>query len=272
MMTSSMETFSALLVFCAGNSPVTGEFPSQRPVTQSFDVFFDLRLNNDWVSNRDADDLRRHRANYDVTVMDRQCSHGDVMEKKRFPHTGPVWGKPSVTGVFYSQRISYAEHCWALLLPLLLHHWINNRVARGLETPWHITLMWRHRNVNIRFILCWNDVQVPNRKSIYRFIFLQAPAMWRRWGLMSLTLVSGTGSAYPLLFIPVVDVANIVLLAGRTSVMRSPGVSRAEPVMDALPSMFWLFKANYVGKWNGLFRCIQTCFNLRHTWQPNWYS
>ena len=30
---------------CAGNSPVTGEFPSQRPVTRTFDVFFDLRLN-----------------------------------------------------------------------------------------------------------------------------------------------------------------------------------------------------------------------------------
>ena len=26
-------------------SSVTGEFPSQRPVTQSFDVFFDLHLN-----------------------------------------------------------------------------------------------------------------------------------------------------------------------------------------------------------------------------------
>ena len=37
-----METFSAL---CAGNSPVTDEFPSQRPMTRSFDVFFDLRLN-----------------------------------------------------------------------------------------------------------------------------------------------------------------------------------------------------------------------------------
>ena len=35
-----METFSALLVLCAGNSPVTGEFPAQRPVTRSFDVFF----------------------------------------------------------------------------------------------------------------------------------------------------------------------------------------------------------------------------------------
>ena len=36
-----METFSALLALCAGNSPVTCEFPSQRPVTRSFDVFFE---------------------------------------------------------------------------------------------------------------------------------------------------------------------------------------------------------------------------------------
>ena len=40
-----MEAFSALLAICAGNSPVPGEFPAQRPVTRSFDVFFDLRLN-----------------------------------------------------------------------------------------------------------------------------------------------------------------------------------------------------------------------------------
>ena len=40
-----METFSALLAICAGNSPVPGEFPTQRPVTRSFDVYFDLRLN-----------------------------------------------------------------------------------------------------------------------------------------------------------------------------------------------------------------------------------
>ena len=37
-------TRSASLAICAGNSPVTGEFPSQRPVTLSFDFFFDLRL------------------------------------------------------------------------------------------------------------------------------------------------------------------------------------------------------------------------------------
>ena len=40
-----METFSVLLAFCGGNLPVTSEFPAQRSVMWSFDVFFDLRLN-----------------------------------------------------------------------------------------------------------------------------------------------------------------------------------------------------------------------------------
>ena len=40
-----METCSALPAICAGNSPIPGEFPAQRPVTRSFDVFFDLRPN-----------------------------------------------------------------------------------------------------------------------------------------------------------------------------------------------------------------------------------
>ena len=39
-----METFSALLAICAGNSPVAGEFRAQRPVTRSFYVFCGMRL------------------------------------------------------------------------------------------------------------------------------------------------------------------------------------------------------------------------------------
>ena len=54
---------------------LSGEFtghrwiPPQRPVTRSFDVFFDLRLNKRLSNNREAGDLRRHRAHYDVNVM-----------------------------------------------------------------------------------------------------------------------------------------------------------------------------------------------------------
>ena len=40
-----MGSISVSLALIAGNSSVSGEFPSQRSVTRSFDVFYDLRLN-----------------------------------------------------------------------------------------------------------------------------------------------------------------------------------------------------------------------------------
>ena len=47
-----MESFFALLALCAGGEFTgPGEFPAQRPVTRSFDVFFDLRLNK-WLSKQ----------------------------------------------------------------------------------------------------------------------------------------------------------------------------------------------------------------------------
>ena len=52
-----METFSALLAICAGNSPVPGEFTV-----------------NGWVNNGEAGDMRHHRAHNDVTVMVCECS------------------------------------------------------------------------------------------------------------------------------------------------------------------------------------------------------
>ena len=64
-----METFSALLAIYAGNSPVTSEFPTQRPVTRGFCVFFICAWTNSWENNGGAGDLRRHRAHYDLIVM-----------------------------------------------------------------------------------------------------------------------------------------------------------------------------------------------------------
>ena len=62
-----METFSTLLALCAGNSPVPGEFPAQRPVTRSFDGFFYLRPNKRlskqcwvWLFETPSSPLWRH--------------------------------------------------------------------------------------------------------------------------------------------------------------------------------------------------------------------
>ena len=60
-----METFSALLPLCAGNSPVTGEFPTQRPVTRSFDVFLICSR----INNGEAGGLRHQCAHYVVSVI-----------------------------------------------------------------------------------------------------------------------------------------------------------------------------------------------------------
>ena len=63
-----METFSALLAICAGYSPVPGKFPTQRPVTRSFDVYFDLHPNKrlskqscGWWFETPSRPLWRHR-------------------------------------------------------------------------------------------------------------------------------------------------------------------------------------------------------------------
>ena len=81
-----METFSALLAFCAGNSPVHGEFPTQRPVTRSFDIFFDLRLNKrlskqswGWWSETPSSSLWRHRNGNRVLTGEMPSRHYGVV-------------------------------------------------------------------------------------------------------------------------------------------------------------------------------------------------
>ena len=75
-----METFSTLLALCAGNSPVTGEFPAQRPVTLSFDVFFDLCLNKrlskqswGWWFETTSPPLWRHRNDVLASQLSGHC-------------------------------------------------------------------------------------------------------------------------------------------------------------------------------------------------------
>ena len=60
---NQMETFSALLAICAGNSPHKGQWCRA--------LMFSLVCSwtNGWVKNGETVDLRRHRAHYDVTTM-----------------------------------------------------------------------------------------------------------------------------------------------------------------------------------------------------------
>ena len=64
-----METFSVLLAICARNSPVSSEFPTHRPVTRSFDVFFELQMNKRLSIQWWGWYLGHHRAHYGVIEM-----------------------------------------------------------------------------------------------------------------------------------------------------------------------------------------------------------
>ena len=69
MMTSSNGNIFRVTGPWCGNSPVTCEFPSQRPVTRALIFSLICAWINVWVNNHEAGDLRRHRAHYGVIVM-----------------------------------------------------------------------------------------------------------------------------------------------------------------------------------------------------------
>ena len=85
IMTSSNRNISALLAICAGNSPVSGEFSAQRPVTRSFAIFFDLCLNkrlrkqswDGWFETLSRSLWRHYDANFyhDGGIICKRFSH-----------------------------------------------------------------------------------------------------------------------------------------------------------------------------------------------------
>ena len=104
-----METFSALLAICAANSPVTVEFPAQRPVTRALMFSLICAWINGWVNNGEASDLRRHRAHYDITVMLLYWNlNATVVTHNQFVIL--VSGKHTRLG-FVKKYVIYLPHC-----------------------------------------------------------------------------------------------------------------------------------------------------------------
>ena len=84
-MTSSNGTIFNVTGPLCGEFTGPGEIPTQRPVMQSFEVFFDLRLNKRLSKQPWNRDLRRHRGHYDVNVMyingfAQDCSNSNALK------------------------------------------------------------------------------------------------------------------------------------------------------------------------------------------------
>ena len=100
IMTSSKETFSTLLTLCGGNSA-----PEKKTV---------------WVNNREARDLRRHRAHYDVTVMRSICDEPlsePMMTELHDDIYGIITWAHSIELIIFPVDITCRECAWLITLP-----------------------------------------------------------------------------------------------------------------------------------------------------------
>ena len=100
---------------CAGNSSVPGEFPAQRPVTRSFDVFFDLRLNK-WLSKQP----------WGWWFETLSC---------------PLWRHSNVSGVRLNKLLNKKWGCWWLETPMTLMRRHCNRKFQFYPQLW---CCWRN--------------------------------------------------------------------------------------------------------------------------------
>ena len=94
-----MEKFSALLALCVGihRSPVNSPHKGQWRGALMFSL--NCTWTNGWVNTRDAGDLRRHRVNYDVTVMMSRL----VMQSDTISGSGSWYGNCANTEVGFTE-------------------------------------------------------------------------------------------------------------------------------------------------------------------------
>ena len=118
MMTSSNGNISPLLVLCEGNSTVTGEFPSQRPVTRSFEVFFDLHLNK-WLNNPS-------RRRWFETPSCSLWRHCNVLDKKfEIEKITISYGESFSVRLYALALFQYKTVCIAIRIPVITVRLLN---------------------------------------------------------------------------------------------------------------------------------------------------
>ena len=113
---------------------------SQRPVTRSFGVSLICARINGWANNREAGDLRRRCAHYDVTVM----------QSSKWALWRPKWLASLKSGVVFVQSSGKHQNSWLLVF------WEGNpATARGFPTQMasdveSVSTFWRpHYNLTL---------------------------------------------------------------------------------------------------------------------------
>ena len=143
--------------------PLCGEFtgrrwiPGSKASDQSFDVFFDWRLNKRF-NNREAGDLRRHRAHYGVAVMSLLAQpfiQAQIKENFKALCHWPLWGEPT------SDRwIPVGMLCWNWKMlggnnfhpasSQFLTHWTVTYSSTSKTVVRLYTFLWMFLNIYIQ--------------------------------------------------------------------------------------------------------------------------
>ena len=143
-----METFSALLAICVGNSSVSGELSAQRPETRSFNVFFDLRLNKP---------LSKQRRGWWFETLSRPLwRHGndfDINQHSTHYFVGSDYRRLSLTGVWIFVWLQPLLQC----IPIFQSPY-HRPFVRG--THWLLVDSPRKRPVERKSFPC-HDVILP---------------------------------------------------------------------------------------------------------------
>ena len=111
-----METLSVLVALCAGNSPVPVNSPHKGQWRRALMFSLVCAWINDWVNNREADDLKRHRGHYDVNVMSVKFSQ-----------------EPTQSSLVYesSEQHGWYAVCWTLDITYAMVTYSLRRVCGG---------------------------------------------------------------------------------------------------------------------------------------------
>ena len=198
-----METFSDLVALSAGNSPVTDEFPTQRPVTRSFDVFFDLGLNkrlskqsrrwwletpwlsvwyhgNDWlhVNTLSPEQMGRYLSDAFSNEFVIDSYHSDPDDIEMFVASYSVTyfiyvpGKPGICFHYYCavyDECKYSDTFWLADRTRLL-------VQYTISLSSLCKLIWRHwtYKMPVRYILwsVWVRLRIFSPISIIQYVGL----------------------------------------------------------------------------------------------------
>ena len=154
-----IETLSAVLALCAGNSPVTGEFPSERPVTRSFDAFFHLCLNKrmskqscGWWFETPSRSLWRHCNASGFGATYHFLCQNHWQETTIFNMASDCQKTVDKNMNFTENRVSKSIHCFATITHFRkLHGSCNNFAPITINKCFNIPMLFSfHRTRQVR--------------------------------------------------------------------------------------------------------------------------